>query len=314
MRRDGLRAGLRSLLISMPFLLNACARPADIPPWFDAILRMPVKTVLVQGHRIVYTDVGDGPPVILVHGFGGSLWQWEYQQQALSTHFRLITLDLLGSGFSDKPEISYTPTALVEFFRDFMDALALPRASLAGNSMGAGLVIGMALDAAERVEKVVLISGLPDHVREKLTSPLLKRALAWRAPVWLANLGNWFTGQSTTRAVLEEMVYDHGMLTPVVIERSYQNRRRRGLMAPLLSLSGNLSLWEDGFAKRIGEIRRPTLIIWGVEDEVFPLQVGRDLQTQLPGASLELIPRAGHIPMWERPDLVNPLLIRFLSN
>ena len=129
----------------MPALFSACASSSDIPPRFDSIQRLPIKTVLVAENRVAYLDSGEGPPVILVHGYGGSIWQWEYQQAALSTSHRLITLDLLGSGLSDKPDIEYTPQAMLEFFRGFMDALDIQRASLVGNSMGAGVVIGMAL-------------------------------------------------------------------------------------------------------------------------------------------------------------------------
>ena len=57
----------------------------------------------------------------------------------------------------------------------------------------------------------------------------------------------------------------------------------------------------------------PTLIIWGEEDRVFPMQVGRDLQKTIPGSRLETIPKAGHLPMWERPETVNPILFNFLQ-
>src|SRR5688572_29245227 len=92
------------LLILMSLLFGACTSVQEMPPWFDSIQRYPIKTVLVQGHRIAYLDEGQGPPVILVHGYGGSIWQWEYQQQPLSASHRVITLDLLGSGLSDKPD------------------------------------------------------------------------------------------------------------------------------------------------------------------------------------------------------------------
>src|SRR5207249_11557634 len=140
-----IRRLLRQLLMVMPVLLSACVTPSEIPTWFDSIQRLPIRIVQVQGHRIAYLDAGRGSPVILVHGFGGSLWQWEYQQAVLSATNRVITLDLLGSGLSDKPDLDYTPLQLVEFFRAFVDALDIQRASLVGNSMGAGLVIGMAL-------------------------------------------------------------------------------------------------------------------------------------------------------------------------
>ena len=122
---------------------------------------MPIHTVLVHDQRIAYLDVGAGPPVILIHGFGGSMWQWEYQQHALSQHFRVLTLDLPGAGLSDKPEIDYRPDQMLDFFVGFMEAVKIPQATLVGNSMGAGLAIGMALTHPARVAKLVLIDGLP---------------------------------------------------------------------------------------------------------------------------------------------------------
>lgn len=301
-----------AILLLIPLFLNACATPSKTPPWFDSMQRLPVRTVLVQGYRIAYLDAGQGPPVVLVHGFGGSMWQWEYQQAALSAAHRVITPDLLGSGLSDKPDLAYTPAELVEFFRGFMEALGIPRATLVGNSMGGGLVIGMALAHPERVDRLILISGLPDGVREKLASPMFRRAVDSRIPVWIVNLGNWFAGRGLTRTVLSEIVHDPDLLTPAVIERSYRNRKRPGTIPPILALMRNLPLWEEGFAKHLGEISSPTLIVWGAEDRLFPPKVGQDLHAVLPNSTFALIPEAGHIPQWERPETVNPILLKFL--
>jgi pimeloyl-ACP methyl ester carboxylesterase len=300
-------------LCMAPLLFAACSSTPDVPQWFDAVTRMPVRTVLVDGQRIAYLDVGDGPPVILIHGFTGSMWHWEYQQEALSKHFRVITLDLLGSGLSDKPEEGYTPTELVEFFRKFMDALHLEHAALAGNSMGAGLAIGMALSHPERVDRLILISGFPDRVRDKLASPRMLRLLNTRVPAWLASLVSRLSGRSATRDFLSELVHDRTRLTPAVIDRSFQNRRRPGLFPPLLALSKNLPLWEDGFAARLAQINHHTLIIWGQEDRVFPLSVGNDLHRIISGSVMKIVPEAGHLPQWERPDLVNSMIREFLS-
>jgi pimeloyl-ACP methyl ester carboxylesterase len=301
------------LLVLMTAILGGCTAVPEIPRWFDAIERMPIHTILVSGHRIAYLDTGEGPPVILIHGFGGSLWQWEYQQRALSAEHRLITLDVLGSGYSDKPDLEYRPEQLVEFFRGFMDALNLPRASLIGNSMGAGLAIGMALTYPERVDRLVLIGGLPDRIEQKLASPLIRQAIETRVPIWLASLGNWLLGRSLTETVLREIVHDSSLLTPAVIDRSHRNRRQASLIGPLLTIARNLPLWEDGFAKRLGEIRHPTLILWGSQDRVFPPQVGHELHRTIPGSTLAVIPNAGHIPQWEQPQAVNPVLIKFLQ-
>jgi pimeloyl-ACP methyl ester carboxylesterase len=301
-------------LLLLPVLLAACASPSEIPPWFDGFQRQPVHTVTVNGQRIAYLDTGGGLPVILIHGFGGSMWQWEYQQAALAPHHRVITPDLPGSGLSDKPDIAYTPDEMVAFLRGFMDALGIKKAALVGNSIGAGLAIGVALTNPDRVDRLVLIGGLPKDVRAKLASPRFKRAIDTSLPVWLVRLGNWLAGRWVTEDVLQEIVYDHSLLTPAIIERSVQNRKRPGLIRAVMATARSLPTWEQGFALRIGEISRPTLVIWGEHDKVFPPEVGRELHTTIKSSAFALVPKAGHIPQWEQPEAVNSLLLSFLKS
>lgn len=293
--------------------MTACSPPSSIPTHFDAIERMSIQTVLVHDQRIAYLDVGAGPPVVLIHGFGGSMWQWEQQQHTLSQHFRILTLDLPGAGLSDKPEIDYRPDQMLDFFVGFMDAVKIQQATLVGNSMGAGLAIGMALAHPTRVAKLVLIDGLPQHVMEKLTSPSVRRALDTTAPSWLVSFGNMLFGGLMIESVLKEIVHDPALLTPAVIERSNRNRQRPGLIKPIMTVRENLPLWESGFATRVGEITHPTLVIWGEEDRVFPIAVGEELHQTIKGSRFIRIPKAGHIPQWERPDLVNQELITFIQ-
>ncbi|MGH7148922.1 MAG: alpha/beta fold hydrolase, partial [Nitrospiraceae bacterium] len=213
-------------------IMTACSSPSSIPTQFEAIERISIHTVLVHDQRIAYLDVGAGPPVILIHGFGGSMWQWEQQQHTLSQHFRVLTLDLPGAGLSDKPKIDYRPDQMLNFFVGFMDALKIPQATLVGNSMGAGLAIGMALAHPTRVVKLVLIDGLPQHVMKKLTSPSVRRALETSAPSWLVLFGNILFGGLMIESVLREIVHDPALLTPAVIERSNRNRQSPGLIKP----------------------------------------------------------------------------------
>ncbi|MCC6965109.1 MAG: alpha/beta hydrolase [Nitrospira sp.] len=291
--------------------MSGCAAP-DIPPWFDAIQRLPVQSTSVNGIRIAYLDEGQGPPLILLHGYGGSMWQWEYQQP-LTAHFRVITPDLIGSGLSDKPAIDYHPSELIDSVRGLMDALGLQTATLIGNSMGGGVAMGMALTYPERVHRLVLIDTLPDHVRERLVSPLMQRAINTHVPAWLARFGASLFGSRTMEAVLKEVVYDHSLITPLVLERSNRNRQREDMIGPLLSLRDSLPLWEQHYAPRLTEIRQSTLILWGEHDRLFPPQVGKDLQSMIPQARLIVIPEAGHIPQWEQPQLVNRHIREFLQ-
>lgn len=297
--------------------MTACASPSSIPPYFETLepsptARIPIKTVLVHNQQIAYLDVGAGPTVILIHGFGGSMWQWEHQQQALSQHFRTLTLDLPGAGLSDKPDIDYLPNQMLDFCLEFMDALQIPHATLIGNSMGAGLAIGMALTHPTRVDKLVLIGGLPSHVMAKLTSRSFRQALETRAPWWLVAFGNRLFGGMVTDSVLKEIVHDHTLLTPAVIERSNQNRRRPGLIKPIMAMRNALPSWEADFAPHITTITHPTLIIWGEADRVFPIAVGEELHHRIRGSTFVKVPNAGHMPQWEQPVLVNRSLITYI--
>jgi pimeloyl-ACP methyl ester carboxylesterase len=195
-----------------------------------------------------------------------------------------------------------------------MDALQITHADLVGNSMGAALAIGMALDHPTRVSNLVLIDGFPAHVMDHLGSPTVRRALETSAPAWLISVGNWLFGWSMTESILREFIYDPALITPAVLDRSNRNRRRPGQFRPLMALGKNLPIWEEQFAPRIGKVAQRTLIVWGEEDRVFPIEAGETLNQTIPSSRLIRIPKAGHIPQWEQPDLVNSELLRFLQS
>lgn len=296
-------------------LVTGCtSTPPVTPQQIDLFKRHAVHTTTVNGHTLAYLDEGQGPPLILIHGFGGSMWQWEQQQEALAQHFRVITLDLLGSGLSDKPETDYSPAFILKAFIEFMDNLNIPQATLLGNSMGAGIAIGMALNHPERVSKLVLISGFPPNVKENIASPSYKRFVNSRPPIWFARLGLWLGGRWASERILSEIIHNTQYVTPVLIERSYRNRQDPGFLHPLLSQIEHIPEWEAHFAPRLGQISQPTLIIWGEHDRVFPITVGRTIHTAIPHSTFFEVPNSGHIPQWENPQIVNPALLQFLQS
>ncbi len=179
--------------------------------------------------------------------------------------------------------------------------------------MGAGLAMTMALTAPDRVNKLILISGFPSEIRASVASSYYQRFINRRPPLWLAKFGNWIAGRWGTKTFLEEIIHDQGLITPVVLERSYQNRQKSDFLPPLFSLLDHIDQWEGGFGTRLNSIQHPTLILWGSEDRVFPPAVGQQLQATMPNASFQVIPEAGHIPQWEQPKQVNALITEFLN-
>ncbi|PJA77886.1 MAG: hypothetical protein CO149_07070 [Nitrospirae bacterium CG_4_9_14_3_um_filter_51_5] len=307
--------------LSLPFLMAVlgcfttlgCSFSTPLPSRIELIQRVPYQITTVNAHRIAYLDVGQGPPLILIHGFGGSMWHWEHQYSVLAHTHRVIILDLLGSGISDKPEDAYTPKHLVEFFRQFMDSLNISQATLVGNSMGAGLAMAMALDYPERVQRLVLISGFPAQVENSIASPHYQRFLNHRPPLWLAKLGNWMAGKRTTEQILKEVIYNSALISPAVIDRSFHNRQRGDFLAPLYSLMDNIKTWEGQYGNRLQKISQRVLLLWGDHDRVFPLAVGEQVKDQLPHVEWHVIPEAGHLAQWEEPTIVNQFILGFLE-
>ncbi len=290
-----------------------CTTTPTLPPLIESIQRIPLQTINIDGHQIAYLDTGQGAPLLLLHGFGGAIWNWEHQQLALSSHYRVITVDLLGSGMSAKPDIAYSPSMLTSFFINFMNALGIEKATLVGNSMGAGLAMATALTEPHRVQALVLISGFPPTFKGSIHSPRYKRFLEHRPPLWMAKIGNWMAGRWATQKVLEEILYDVTLLTPTVIERSYRNRMKTDVLTPLYSLMEHMEEWELQYGAHLQDIEQPTLILWGEEDQVFRPTVGQHLQELLPRTTWHLIPKAGHFLQWEKPELVNTAIQKFLA-
>lgn len=307
--------------LSFPFFIAVlgclptlgCSSSTPLPSQIELIQRVPYQITTVNNHRMAYLDIGKGPPLVLIHGFGGSMWNWEHQYSALAYNHRVIIPDLIGSGLSDKPKEAYTPDRLVKFFLQFMDSLNIPQATLVGNSMGAGLAMAMALDHPERVTRLVLISGFPAQVEHNIASPHYQRFLYHRPPLWLARLGNWMAGRRTTEHILKEIIYNSELISPTVIDRSFRNRQRGDFLAPLYSLMDNIQSWEGQYGNRLQKITHPVLLLWGDHDRVFPLKVGEQVKNLLPHAEWHVIPDTGHLAQWEKPAIVNQLILSFLE-
>lgn len=270
------------------------------------------QTVHVSGNTIFYVVKGAGEPLILIHGYGAGSWLWEKQFDLLSQRYRVYALDLLGHGYSDRPRIAYTPDAYIHFLRDFMDAVGLEKATLIGNSMGGGLAWSVAGLFPERVDKLILIDCIPPDVLGQGRNDSF-RALAdlERHPFFLylvyAN-----RNRDSQKWILQECVVDKTLITPEVVDRQYEFSRIKGTTWSLYSTFRNA---KDAVKLKdiLPRIKQPTLLIWGEKDLLFPPSVGELLRQAIAGSILHVIERSGHIPMWETPEKVNPLILAFLS-
>lgn len=285
-----------------------CAPTAFVEP-FD---RYPPQFVCVNQQRTAYIRHGQGPPVVLLHGYAGAIWNWEHQIEPLGRRFTLFIPDLIGQGLSDKPHVAYTPAFYVDWLKGFLEAVGVERAAIVGHSMGAGLALGVVLTHPGHVDRLVLISGFPRGLLEHLKNRPLRRLRQWNLG-WLFGLGYRLLGRRALRQFIGGLVADRSLVTPAVVERAYRLHTDYGHAHPLWSSLTHVADWETDYVPRLGEVRSPVQIIWGRQDGFVSLAAGEDLHHAIPGAPLTVIPNTGHLPMWERPDEVNRLILEFLT-
>jgi 4,5:9,10-diseco-3-hydroxy-5,9,17-trioxoandrosta-1(10),2-diene-4-oate hydrolase len=270
------------------------------------------RYVQVNGYNIRYWMKGEGPPVVLIHGIGGSADYWGYNIGPLSQKQRIYALDLLGFGRSEKPAISYTLPFMAEFIAHFMDTLDLERASFVGWSLGGIISMEFALDFPDRLNKLVLVG--PAGLGRELN--LFLRLMT--IPI----LGEVIYGPTRwgTRNTLRLLFYDPKFVTEELVELAFELAKLPGARRTFLTvlrygvdLGGLKKELLEPLLKRIPRIKAPTLIIWGKEDRIIPVahaQVGKDL---IRGSKLHIFERCGHAPHIERAEEFNALVSSFLS-
>ena len=299
------------LPIVIAVFMVGCGRPLVRPAAFEWNPSLELRTAQTRDGTIFYAVAGEGPPLLLIHGFGGEIWVWEKQVSALSQRYRLYIPDLLGYGYSDRPKVDYTPTLFIDSIRQLMDHLGVHRASLIGNSMGGGIAWAFALSHPERVDKLVLIDSIPPDLLPEVRNPSFRWFLAIRNLPLLPSLAVSLHTRGMLRTTLKEMVHDDRLITDAVVERQYQIGRIGGTGRVMTST-----------ARQVAEVKRhegalaalakPTLIIWGEQDEVFAVSVGKQLHSLIKTSELLVVKDSGHMPMWERPDETNRAILEFL--
>lgn len=257
---------------------------------------------------------GQGDPLLCIHGFGASLYSWRNFVEPLSQDYRLILIDLKGSGKSPKPEDShYSPLDHGELLYQFIMKEDLRNLTLIGHSYGGALSLLLAIMLTERGEafrlkSMILIDAgaykeyIPLFVR-LLSVPVINRLLIYLTPA-----------KFKAKLVLKMSYYDPKKITKDQIDN---------YAAPLAAPGAKHALLETGkqivppnfdeLVVKYKDIKVPTLIIWGKQDGLLPLKVGELLDEDIPNSTLKIIDQCGHVPQEEQRDVTVPLVLDFLK-
>lgn len=258
-------------------------------------LRQAGDMLTVAGTQLHVRDDGprEAPAIILLHGFGSSLHTFEPWAEALKADYRVVRLDLPGSGLSPPdPTGSYTDARSAALLLVLMDQLGIGKATIAGNSIGGRIAWNMAADHPERIEKLVLIS--PDGFAspgfaygEKADVPAVMKAMRFTLP------------KSAIRPNLAASYGDPKRLNEATIKRYHDLMLAPGGRAALLARMEQTVLTDP--ATRLPLIKAPVLLLWGRKDRLIPFSNSADYTKLLQDSRLVAFRDLGHVPMEEDP-------------
>ncbi|MEQ1603233.1 MAG: alpha/beta fold hydrolase [Pyrinomonadaceae bacterium] len=263
--------------------------------------QLPEKSATVFGAKINYIEAGDPskPNVILLHGLGGSTANWATNITAFSANYHVIALDQVGFGKSDKPFLKYRVATYADFLDKFMAELKIESASMVGNSMGGWVAALMAMKYPNRVNKIVLADA---------------------AGIVPANFGEAQVYQlnNSTRDEIRanmKLIFANPALqnNEALVDQFMTARVTANDGATINSIIESIKRKEDFLNGRLGEIKKPTLIIWGKQDGLLPVADAYTFNKGIAGSELLVFDGCGHVPQFEKAADFNKAVLDFLN-
>jgi pimeloyl-ACP methyl ester carboxylesterase len=297
---------MKSLFLSLPLLFALPSLTGCLEFHAGAMAGEPKTATFatVDGARVRYVDVGQGPPVVLIHGFASSLETWDALIPDLSKTHRVIAMDLKGFGWTDRPDGDYSPKAEAHLVLRLLAARGIEKAAFVAHSWGSSVALELALQAPERVSRIALYDAWV-YEAQLPTFFVMSRA----GGVGEALFSMYYNERADERMSLA--FFDKTLVSEPLAEAVERSLERPGTVAA--ALAGVRGMHYTEVESRYHTIDKPTLLLWGREDVVTTLPFGERLSRELPHARLVVYPRCGHFPMLEAKSASNAELIRFLD-
>jgi 2-hydroxy-6-oxonona-2,4-dienedioate hydrolase len=272
-----------------------------------ADLEFTLGYVNAAGVRTRCLAAGAGEPLILLHGAGGHLETYVRNIKPLAAHYRVFAFDMLGHGYTDKPDYDYELPHYVRHTLDVMDALGVKNAHVSGESLGGWVAAKLAAAHPERVNRLMLntAGGLTADptVMDRLRTLSLKAVAE-------ANRDN-------VRTRLEWLMHDKKMVSDDLVETRYRIYTQPGFLKAMEHIMG-LQIMEIRRRSMLTDdelrsIAAPTLVIWTSHDPTGAVEVGERFARTIASARLVVMQECGHWPQFENAPLFNRLTLDFLA-
>jgi pimeloyl-ACP methyl ester carboxylesterase len=282
-------------------------------PWLDVDWRAHQRWVEVAGTAVNVVELGEGDPIVFIHGLAGSWQNWLEQLPVCARSHRAIAFDLPGFGQSPMPPEKIAIAGYGRLVAALLTALEVPRAVIVGNSMGGFIAAEVAIQFPARVERLVLVSaaGLTvEHQRDERALAVLKyleaRLTAWGG--WVGARADDLARRRRYRRALMALVVAHADLLPApLVAEQLRGSGKPGFVDALAALT------DYPIRDRLGRISCPTLIVWGENDVLVPVADAAEFERLIPDSRRVVYADTGHLAMLERPAAFNALLAKFIA-
>jgi pimeloyl-ACP methyl ester carboxylesterase len=253
-----------------------------------------------NGIAIHYQQEGTGPDLVLIPGLGASAYAWHGQLKGLSSMLRVTAIDPRGHGRSAKPPGPYTMRGMADDVAACMRSAGISRAVVAGSSMASLIGVELAAAYPERVSALILVGGfaaLPAAGKERMEARARTAETEGMTP--LGDLVSTTALGTTTHATQPGLV---GLFRHLIASND-----------PAGYAASCRALVQADVTPLLGQVRCPTLILLGSEEQVAPLPAARALKAGIPHAEVAVLPGAGHLPFLEQPAAFNAAVLEFVA-
>lgn len=303
---EALSGGCKTLpyVLVVVVLLTGCV---SLTPYDQIVAELPPENLLeIDDRRIYVEDSGRGEAVMLVHGFGSSSYAWREVIADLETSYRVISIDLAGFGFTERPaeKAAYTRFAQGELMIDVADALGIERFHLVGHSYGGAVGAALAVRRPERIATLTLLNAAGPIY------PQLRRTkLASFRPLTFAFVRTKSLRKSNIERALKRSFADDELATEALVAEYQRRLAIEG--APRAFWGLTVPMVDPQDVVELSELTVPTLALWGADDVLIPVELAREKASKIAEHRFALIEGAGHSPLEERPHEVAEALRRF---
>lgn len=268
--------------------------------------------LLINGMEVHFRDEGDPSdslPIVLLHGTASSLHTFDAWTSVLTKTNRVVRMDLPAYGLTGPfPDGEYSIAHYTDFLKEFLSALNIKQCVLAGNSLGGEIAWNFALEQPQMIEKLILIDPAGFPLNSKSVPIAFKLA---RTPVF-KELFTFITPRFLVKSSVENVFYDKSKVTNSLVDRYFELTLRAGNRQAFIDRFKILENTQN--YNNLKNIQQPTLILWGAEDLLIPIEHAYKFKKSLPNSTLIILEQTGHTPMEESPLQSLEPVIEFLKN